>query len=57
MFQGYGLSEATPIICANSMGHAIFGSSGRIVKPLDLKICDDEGNKVFFVMAPKAFEE
>ena len=46
MFQGYGLSEATPIICANSMGHAIFGSSGRIVTPLDLKICDDEGNEV-----------
>ena len=46
MFQGYGLSEATPIICANSMGHAIFGSSGRIVSPLDLKICDDDGNEV-----------
>jgi long-chain acyl-CoA synthetase len=46
MFQGYGLSEATPIICANSMGHAIFGSSGRIVRPLDLMICDDEGNEV-----------
>ena len=46
MFQGYGLSEATPIICANSMGHAIFGSSGRIVTPLDLKICDNEGNEV-----------
>ena len=46
MFQGYGLSEATPIICANSMGHAIFGSSGRIVSPLDLKICDNEGQEV-----------
>ena len=46
MFQGYGLSEATPIICANSNGHAIFGSSGRIVSPLDLKICDDEGNEL-----------
>ena len=46
MFQGYGLSEATPIICANSDGHAIFGSSGRIVSPLDLKICDDEGNEL-----------
>jgi len=43
MFQGYGLSEATPIICANSMGHAIFGSSGRVVKPMDIKICDSEG--------------
>ena len=46
MFQGYGLSEATPIICANSDGHAIFGSSGRIVSPLDLKICDEDGNEV-----------
>ena len=46
MFQGYGLSEATPIICANSMGHAVFGSSGRIVSPLDLKICDNEGQEV-----------
>jgi len=46
MFQGYGLSEATPIICANSEGHAIFGSSGRVVKPLDIKICNDEGKEV-----------
>ncbi len=46
MFQGYGLSEATPIICANSTGHAIFGSSGRIVADLDLKICDEEGKEV-----------
>ena len=46
MFQGYGLSEATPIICANAPGHAIFGSSGRIVKPMDCKICDAEGNEV-----------
>lgn len=46
VFQGYGLSEATPIICANSMGHAIFGSSGRVVKPMDIKICDDKGNEV-----------
>lgn len=46
MFQGYGLSEATPIICANSMGHAIFGSSGRTVQPMDIKICDGEGNEL-----------
>ncbi|MBE6322226.1 MAG: long-chain fatty acid--CoA ligase [Bacteroidales bacterium] len=46
MFQGYGLSEATPIICANAPGAAIFGSSGRIVTPLDVKICDNEGNVV-----------
>lgn len=46
MFQGYGLSEATPVICSNSMNHAIFGSSGRTVTPMDIKICDSEGNEV-----------
>ena len=45
-FQGYGLSEATPIISANSAGHARFGSSGRTVKPMDIKICDDEGREL-----------
>lgn len=45
-FQGYGLSEATPIICSNSEGHARFGSSGRTVKPMDIKICDGEGKEV-----------
>ena len=43
-FQGYGLSEATPIICANSAGHARFGSSGRIVSPMECTIRDDENN-------------
>ena len=46
MFQGYGLTEATPIICANSTGHARFGSSGRIVKPMDCVILDAEGKEV-----------
>ena len=46
MFQGYGLTEATPIICANSTGHAHFGSSGRIVKPMDCVILDAEGKEV-----------
>jgi len=46
MFQGYGLTEATPIICANSGGHARFGSSGRIVKPMDCVILDAEGKEV-----------
>ena len=46
MFQGYGLTEATPIICANAPGHARFGSSGRIVRPMDCVILDDEGKEV-----------
>lgn len=46
VFQGYGLSEATPVICSNSMGHARFGSSGRLVKPMDIKICDEDGKEI-----------
>ena len=41
-FQGYGLSEATPIICSNAPGFARFGSSGRIVCPMECTIRDDE---------------
>ncbi|MDR0811735.1 MAG: AMP-binding protein [Paludibacter sp.] len=46
MFQGYGLSEATPIISANSQEHHKLGSSGFLVKPLDLKICDLSGQEL-----------
>ncbi|MCQ2083519.1 MAG: AMP-binding protein [Bacteroidaceae bacterium] len=46
IFQGYGLSEATPIICSNSPAGARFGSSGRTVKPMDIKICDSDGKEV-----------
>lgn len=44
IYQGYGLSEATPIICANSPERYVMGSSGRIVTPLECKICDADGN-------------
>ncbi len=46
MFQGYGLSEATPIISSNAMRHHKLGSSGYLVDFMDLKICDDNGNKL-----------
>ena len=48
MFQGYGLSEATPVISTNSpkkRNHR-FGSSGRLVQPLEIKILDDEGREL-----------
>jgi long-chain acyl-CoA synthetase len=46
MCQGYGLSEASPVISSNAL-HAIkFGSSGRLVKYMDLKICDLDGNEL-----------
>ncbi len=44
MFQGYGLSEATPVLSSNGPRKYRFGSSGVLVKPIDLKICDSEGN-------------
>ncbi len=43
MYQGYGLSEATPVISTNVPKRHKFGSSGILVQPLDLKICDNEG--------------
>lgn len=43
MYQGYGLSEATPIISTNSPRHHRFGSSGRLVEPLDLRIVGEDG--------------
>ncbi len=46
MFQGYGLSEATPVISSNAMARHKFGSSGVLVKPLELKILDTEGREL-----------
>ena len=43
MYQGYGLSEATPIISANSPQRHIFGSSGKVVSPMEIKILDADG--------------
>lgn len=46
MFQGYGLSEATPVISSNGPEMYRFGSSGKLVKPIELKICDSEGKEL-----------
>lgn len=46
MYQGYGLSEATPVISSNGPDLYRFGSSGKLVNPLELKICDENGNEV-----------
>ena len=46
MFQGYGLSEASPVISSNSTGRHRLGSSGALVNNMDLKICDDDGNEL-----------
>ena len=46
MFQGYGLSEATPVLSSNGPTKYRFGSSGKLVKPLELKICDADGKEL-----------
>ncbi len=46
MYQGYGLSEAAPIISSNSAIKHKMGSSGFLAKNLELKICDDDGNEL-----------
>jgi long-chain acyl-CoA synthetase len=46
MFKGYGISEASPVISGNTEKKHKLGSSGVIVKHLDLKICDEDGNEM-----------
>jgi long-chain acyl-CoA synthetase len=46
MLQGYGLTEASPVISGNMEKKHKLGSSGFLVKNLDLKICDEDGSKL-----------
>ena len=46
MFQGYGLTEAAPIISANVPARHKLGSSGSIVADLAVRICDEQGNEL-----------
>ena len=42
--QGYGLTEASPVISSNVPECVKFGSSGKPVKNMELKIVDADGN-------------
>jgi long-chain acyl-CoA synthetase len=46
MFQGYGLTEAAPVISANVPRKHKLGSSGYIVPNLAVKVCDNKGNEL-----------
>jgi long-chain acyl-CoA synthetase len=46
MYQGYGLSEASPTISSNSTARHRLGSSGVLVNNMDLRICDEDGKEV-----------
>ncbi len=44
--QGYGLTEASPVISSNVPEDVKFGSSGKLVKNIELKIIDDNGKEL-----------
>jgi len=46
MLQGYGLSEASPIISANVPKCHKLGSSGQIAPNVKVKICDENGREM-----------
>ena len=46
VYQGYGLTEATPIISTNTPYHHKMGTSGKILEGIRCKICDDEGREL-----------
>jgi len=46
IYQGYGLSEASPIISANGPEIHKLGSSGLPVNDMEIKICDEDGKEL-----------
>jgi len=46
IYQGYGLTEAAPIISINVPSKHKIGSSGSVVANLQVKICDEKGNEL-----------
>jgi long-chain acyl-CoA synthetase len=44
--QGYGLTEASPVISSNTPDVVKFGTSGKLVKDLELKILDEDGKEL-----------
>jgi long-chain acyl-CoA synthetase len=43
VYQGYGLTEATPIISTNTPYNHKMGTSGKVLKGITCKICDENG--------------
>ncbi|NCN05043.1 MAG: AMP-binding protein [Spirochaetales bacterium] len=46
VYQGYGLTEASPVISTNREGLHKIGSTGTTVPRMEVKIIDDGGNEV-----------
>ena len=41
-YQGYGLTESSPVICTNYPGMNKIGSSGKVIPNMEVKIEDEE---------------
>lgn len=46
VYQGYGLTEASPMISINSPERHKMGASGAIPENLEIRICNEEGNEL-----------
>ena len=46
VYQGYGLTEATPIISTNTPFNHKMGTSGKVLGNITCKICDENGVKL-----------
>ena len=46
VYQGYGLTEATPIISTNTPYHHKMGTSGKVLGNISIKIYDDNGQEL-----------
>jgi long-chain acyl-CoA synthetase len=46
MLQGYGLTEASPVISANTLERHKLGSSGRILPDMAVRICGPDGGEL-----------
>lgn len=46
VYQGYGLTEAAPIISANTPFEHKMGTSGKVLGNITCKICDENGQEV-----------
>jgi len=46
MLQGYGLTEAAPVVSANTLSHHKLGSSGRVLPGVEVRICGTDGSEL-----------
>jgi long-chain acyl-CoA synthetase len=46
VYQGYGLTEATPIISTNTPFCHKMGTSGKVLEGITCRICDDKGQEL-----------